>query len=303
MVDSTTTLSSLPTELLAKIAGQVNEEEQDEALDPGRRVFETLLALSTVSHAWNQVTQPLIYRSIAIRDSDRFPRQLEILLHTLESKPRLASLVRELTFELWSSGVVASKDLFAQVARIASLSQNLTRLDLGSCWSMEDDDLLKIVEKCRSLEELSIATCEKISSGGLRKVLPFLTNLRKLDVAELFRIDDECLRDIVRACPLLEDLDLWKTSVTSTGVLSIVDLAAKLASLNLSPSGEPHDSEMETMRIKKPPHFKITAYDHHESYGDSNSGGSYFSDNDLYIDSYEAEDYNEDWDDDYDDMP
>ncbi|KAI9093535.1 hypothetical protein DFS34DRAFT_267716 [Phlyctochytrium arcticum] len=282
MVDSTTALSSLPTELLAKIAREIYEDELEAAL-LAETVSKTLRALSTVSRAWNQVAQSLLYRSIAIRESDGFVCQLQFLLQTLESKPQLASVVRELTFQVRGTRMLTGKDeyYYSQIARIASCCPNLTRLDLGSCRSMGDNELLSIVQNCRPLHELSISACENVTSGGLGKVLPFLTNLRKLDVAGVLKIDDECLRDIVRTCPLLEDLDMWKTSITPTGVLSIVELTAKLAFLNVSPFGELNEAEMETIRIQRPPDFKITSRIHHGIYGDSDSDWSYSSDDNL----------------------
>ncbi|KAI9093534.1 hypothetical protein DFS34DRAFT_267709 [Phlyctochytrium arcticum] len=253
-------------------------------LAPRRIVPKPLLALSTVSHTWSQVAHSFMYRSIIIRENDRRVCRLQLLVRTLESKPRLASLVRKLTFEVRAGGgIKAGQDLFyyGQIARIGSLCQNLTRLDLGPCWPMGDADLLRIVENYRSLREFSIAGCEKITPKGLRKVLPFLTNLRKLDAANVDKINDDCLRAIVQTCPLLEYLDVWKTKITPTGVLSIVDLAPKFATLNVSPFSRLNASELETMRIQRPPDFKITARNQHEIYRDSDSDGSYFSDYDL----------------------
>ncbi|KAI9088830.1 hypothetical protein DFS34DRAFT_268007 [Phlyctochytrium arcticum] len=173
---------------------------------------------------------------------------------------------------------------------------------------MKDEDLLDMVGKCRSLEELSIASCEQISSQGLGKVLLSLTNLRKLDVAGVYKLDDDCFRDIAKMCPLLEDLDLWSTSVTRTGVSSVMELAPKLATLNLSQSSKIDDSEMDAIMNAKPPHVKITHYNHHDIYKlDSNSAYSQYSDGDENLfdddDDYYYEDYNEDWNDEYDDLP
>ncbi|KAI9094827.1 hypothetical protein DFS34DRAFT_224593 [Phlyctochytrium arcticum] len=186
MVDPKTTssaLSRLPTELLAKIAGDINDDE-------------TLRALSTVSHAWNQVAQPLLFRSIDFRTARHSPSQVQLLLKTLGRKTKLASSVREL--------------------RLVG-----TKLDFNSCLTMKDGDLLAIVEKCKSLDDLSIAMCDKITSTGFGKILPYLTNVRKLNIADIAKLDDDYLRDIAKMCPLLENLDVWRTSVTRTGISSI----------------------------------------------------------------------------------
>ncbi|KAI9091279.1 hypothetical protein DFS34DRAFT_670255 [Phlyctochytrium arcticum] len=126
---------------------------------------------------------------------------------------------------------------------------------MGSLFS--DHNLLGIVEKCGSLEELDLSGCHKITPKGIVKILPFLKNVRKLDVRAL-PINDNCLYDIAKMCPLLEDLDLWGTRVTRTGVSSMMKGATKLTPLNLSQSRIISSSDMEAIKKDKPPHLTIT---------------------------------------------
>ncbi|KAI9094308.1 hypothetical protein DFS34DRAFT_628914, partial [Phlyctochytrium arcticum] len=147
------------------------------------------------------------------------------------------------------------------IASMASLCPNLTKLDLGDNTRLQDEGLLGILEKCRSLEELSIAGCSKITSEGFVKVLPFLKNLRKLNVSCTLLISDDSLCEIAKMCPLLEDLDLERTEITRTGVSSIIALASNLTALDLSECYAIEDLEMIAIMKEKPSHLKITNFE------------------------------------------
>ncbi|KAI9088844.1 hypothetical protein DFS34DRAFT_639967 [Phlyctochytrium arcticum] len=158
-----------------------------------------------------------------------------------------------------------------------------------------------MVEKCQSIEELSIGGCYKLTSTGFGKVLPFLKNVRTLNVAHNSQLDDACFRDIAKSCPLLEKLNLQRTRVTQTGVLSILELAAKLTSLDLSHCRKIGDSVMKTLLKEKPPHVTLTTYSEYDIYDNLDSNDSDFSDHFLSESDdgdFDDEDYNEDWDDD-----
>ncbi|KAI9094857.1 hypothetical protein DFS34DRAFT_225778 [Phlyctochytrium arcticum] len=232
----------LPTELLVKIASEIKDRQ-------------VLLALSTVSHVWKQVAEPLLYRSLHFWDSEHLPKTLQLLSQLLESKPQLASLVTELRFIKYGE----DEGVDPNVPKLASLCPNLTRLNLSYCETLEDQELLNIVRNCKSLEELSIEDCWEITSQGLGLMLPFLKNLRRLNVATV-HLDDDCFRNIAKTCPLLEDLDLSSTDITRAGVSSIMELATSLRSLNLWECSKITSSELEAIMNEKPPHVKIPPY-------------------------------------------
>ncbi|KAI9094309.1 hypothetical protein DFS34DRAFT_595693 [Phlyctochytrium arcticum] len=250
--------SRLPTEILAKIAGEIDDED-----------VKTLLALSSVSHTWHQLSQPTLYRSIYLLDSSGFPSQLQLLLKTVEKKPHLASFIRKLDFSRFHA------KLFAEIASLASLCANLKRLDLGWTFWIQDPDLLGILEKCKSLEELSIATCCKITSKGFIKALPFLKNLRKLDLHDVTAFDLDCYCEIAKMCPLLEYLDLGNTSAERTKVLAIMALATNLKFLDLwSIYKEITPSDMRAILKGRPSHLTIAVNGCVERYNDLFVDGS-----------------------------
>ncbi|KAI9094305.1 hypothetical protein DFS34DRAFT_242653 [Phlyctochytrium arcticum] len=275
--------SRLPTEILAKIVDEIDDTK-------------TLLALSFISHAWHQVVQSVLYRSIKLWNVNRVRPQLQLLLRTLENKPQLANFVRELKVRGFSQSATTasriSREVYAEISSFASQCPNLARLTLRSCMQMGDQDLLGIVEKCTSLEELSIAGCCMISSKGLSMILPFLKNVRKLDLAEVLNLGDDGLCDIPKMCPLLEDLDLWRTRATPPGVSSIMKLSPKLVSLNLSKQCGINRLEMRALKNEKPSHLTITVHDLHDDHWDSYS----FDLESYYNESWEFQDFGR-WDD------
>ncbi|KAI9092915.1 hypothetical protein DFS34DRAFT_667214 [Phlyctochytrium arcticum] len=239
----------LPNELLAKIAEEVDSDQ-------------TLVALSTVSHAWYQHVQPLLYHSIWFLDIKRdVPFRLQVLLQTLRQTPKLGGVVREILLKRYWRNHVNSRQAFADLARVISLCPNLTRLHLEASTALLDWDLFRILEMCQSLEELAMNGCSSITAQGFRNVLPFLQHLKKLNVADCSGLDDDCIRDIARFCPLIQDLDLCKTSVTPIGVSLLLEGAVKLACLNLLRSWWMEDSDIEAIINDKPSHVQITHID------------------------------------------
>ncbi|KAI9094347.1 hypothetical protein DFS34DRAFT_595728 [Phlyctochytrium arcticum] len=230
--------SRLPIETMAVIAGEIDD-------------VKTLRDLSSVSLAWHQVTQSMRYRSIAFRASLGFRSQIQLLLRTLKKNPQLGGFVQELKVRGHGSNhpqnhPAYNADFYAEMGSLASLCPNVTRLDLSS-FIIEDQDLMGILEN---------SCCLGITSNGFVKVLPFLKNLRKLDVS-VDNLDDKCFCEISQMCPLLEDLSLWFTSVTRTGLSSIMELATNLKSLNLPLSYRTRLSEMEAIMKEKPRHLTI----------------------------------------------
>ncbi|KAI9092916.1 hypothetical protein DFS34DRAFT_688016 [Phlyctochytrium arcticum] len=219
-----------------------------------------LIALSTVSYACNHVAQPRLYRTICFDNTHRVPSHLQLLLRALGQKPQLGGSVREINLKSYGLFYTEGTQVWEEIARVTSLSPNL----------LNDQAFLGILRSCTSLEELAMSMCRSITSQGLRNVLPFLKHLRKLDVSYCSKIDDDCIRDIPRLCPLIEDLDLWVTSVTRTGMSFLLERAGIW------------DSDMQAILDEKPPHVRITCYDRdddisipgdsdfHESSDDSN---------------------------------
>ncbi|KAI9088854.1 hypothetical protein DFS34DRAFT_639845 [Phlyctochytrium arcticum] len=213
--------SKLPTEVLEKIAGKIE-------------YYETLLALSSVSHTWHQIVHSRLYTSIAFWSNRRTPGRLQLLLKTLAENPQLGSSVRhlELCWTFQSSNEICTA-FYAQIISLTSFCPNLTSLDYTSLL-ITDEALLGTLENCRSLKGLRIAECCRITSKGILKMLPLLVNLRNLHVPNVLNFDDDCLSGVAKMCPLLEDLDLQCTPVTRTGLSSLMELATNLKSLNLS---------------------------------------------------------------------
>ncbi|KAI9088852.1 hypothetical protein DFS34DRAFT_689443 [Phlyctochytrium arcticum] len=258
--------SRLPAEILAIITREINED------------INTLLALSSVSHAWNEAAESVLYRSVQFRKSGRIYFQLQLLLKKLEKKPHLTSFVRHLNIERWRPYRSIDDQIYTEIASITSVCPNLSRLTLKSCLTMGDQDLLAILENCRSVKEQSISSCDGITSQGFLKVLPFLKNLRKLDVEYVVDFGDDCLSGTAKMCPLLEDLDLSATDVAGNGVSSILELATNLTSLCLWQCYGIGDSEMRAIMKRKPSHVKITASDRQDicdSSGTSDSGAEW----------------------------
>ncbi|KAI9101834.1 hypothetical protein DFS34DRAFT_591660 [Phlyctochytrium arcticum] len=159
MVDSVTSLSSLPTELLAKIAGEIIGDSY-----PGYEFDGPIPPFSP----------------------------LQLVLQDLEKNPRLASFVQKLSFSdppgSMELGLWGGAAQLARLKRLVSLCPNLKVLEVcfhGDNPSESDQDLLDMVEACRSLEELYLQHCHEITSQGLREALPFLKNLRKLSLFDL----------------------------------------------------------------------------------------------------------------------
>ncbi|KAI9094856.1 hypothetical protein DFS34DRAFT_225779 [Phlyctochytrium arcticum] len=268
MVDSKiymTAGSRLPIEILAKIASEIPYPS-------------ILFDLATVSHAWNQVAQPLLFRSIGLRL--RALSKVQLLVEILRKKRRLASSVRGLKLLAYSYCVKVNPNLFADVATIASLCPNLTKFEWPLCSTMNDTHLLAIVQPCKSLEELSVSRCGKITSEGLGKVLPFLKNLRKLNVEGVGKFDNDCLcDDIAKMCPLLEYLNLSKTDIKGTGVFVLMELATKLTSLNLRFCNWIEDPEMAAIMREKPVNLSIEVSDDEDwDWDDDDSDEEYYED-------------------------
>ncbi|KAI9088857.1 hypothetical protein DFS34DRAFT_639853 [Phlyctochytrium arcticum] len=239
--------SRLPIEILVEIAGEIAD-------------VNTLYDLSVVSRTWHQVVQPLLYCSIPFQDMPLIRPQLQLLLKTLERNQHLASFVRDV--KLTSYGRVRSlarSDFYAEIARLVHQSSNLTSLEVTDS-SIEDHELPGILENCTSLVELSLAGCYNITSNGIIKALSLLKNVQRLKLSAVAtRLDDNCLCGIVKMCPLLEDLDLWNTSVARSRVSYIMKLATRLRSLNLPQGRKITDLEMRDIMNEKPSYLTITA--------------------------------------------
>ncbi|KAI9094860.1 hypothetical protein DFS34DRAFT_627471 [Phlyctochytrium arcticum] len=254
--------SRLPIEVLARIASEIYEDDDQDDQDA------TLFALCTVSRAWNQVAQPFLFRSLHFHLSKGVSSRNVLLRAVLLQEPRLGRWVQEIKIRSKGSGQYKREaDHFRDIAHLVSLCPNLKKLDLTSCWELLDQDLLAIVESCKSLEELSIAICHKITNEGFGKALPLLKGLRKLSVWSVEKLNDTSLVAIAKLCPLLEGLNLRETSVTRAGVSSLMEFATKLTSVNLSQCSRIKKSEIAAIKKEKPSQLKIMAYTEAEIYG------------------------------------
>ncbi|KAI9094861.1 hypothetical protein DFS34DRAFT_627477 [Phlyctochytrium arcticum] len=292
MVDSKSMAagSRLPAEILEQIVDEISDDEPGSGALYSQQITKTkaLLALSTVSRAWNQVAQPLLYGSIHCFDEKNLCSKLWQLSRALESNPQLAGLVRELSVYVYGPFRFqeGAEHPFAEIARVAGLCPNLTKLYFQPDQQVGYQHLLGILEKCTSIEDLSVSRSFHINGQRLRPMLPFLKNLRKLDIEGISGLDDDCLRDIAKMCPLLEHLDLQRTHITQINVLSVMKFATNLKSLNISECAEITPLEREDIMAEKPPHVKIIAI--YDDSVDSNfwTDPDRYSDDDEFSDDY-----------------
>lgn len=145
--------SDLPPELLSAIL--------DNLIEPPATHLGTLTSLAGTSRLFYSICLPHVYQNIIVRDGRN---QSATLLATLYSRPELAALVEEMTFDFTEY----YSDVDAEVARILPVVINLKSLEIAGQWRLAGNTPFW-KSKCGGSETLSALLTKMASHDTVYK--------------------------------------------------------------------------------------------------------------------------------------
>lgn len=115
--------------------------------------------------------------------------------------------------------------------------EKLEYLNLEYAYSLCDESLIKILEKCTSIKHLDMGLYSSseyksyLSSSTLKKIAN-LKNLEHLDIQSRKNVDDSVIKNIVKFCTNLKQLNLEGCKKISKTVLKDIN---ELENLKITP--------------------------------------------------------------------
>jgi hypothetical protein len=136
------------------------------------------------------------------------------------------------------SGLVV-KHIWVPIVPLCSLIARrlyrLTSLDLSFCRVLDDDCVGILAAKCRSLQRINISGCHAVSDSGLKALAKGATSsLTHISLCGCFRVTDRGIEDLVRARPLLAELDCRDCPLVRDRALHRISELKKLKGIGLS---------------------------------------------------------------------
>ncbi|XP_024373929.1 EIN3-binding F-box protein 2 isoform X2 [Physcomitrium patens] len=100
---------------------------------------------------------------------------------------------------------------------------SLENLDLSQLTDLNDEAIISIIEVCgEHLVNLNLTNCKNITDVAVAAIASRCGDLERLILDGCYQVGDNGLQTLATECPLLKELDLSGTSITDSGLRSLV---------------------------------------------------------------------------------
>lgn len=122
-----------------------------------------------------------------------------------------------------------------QVSAVVLRSPNLLTLNLSGCWTLRNEDVVRIFETCKKLETVDFSACFALTDETLVALGKHCAALKTLSVHHCAELTDDGVTALATGCRALQSLNLSScVELTDDGVNALALHCAQLQTLDLS---------------------------------------------------------------------